>query len=224
MDRDKIIEMAAVYAMKTYQTDSSLGIHSKKTDATGFMWDEGELQVIAFRGSDNWKDWLLNISAVPIPWRKTMTHMGFYIHFSSIQKEILERVQHTRPVLIVGHSLGGANAELLAYRLRQHYNCHMVTFGKPNVFARIGAPKFNLSGQKISVVHGSDIVARIPRFFYRPSRQDLLYLGNDGVDKWNPTKKERRRDWALGDSVGDHMMPDYLERVANYLTNQRAKH
>lgn len=49
----------------------------------------------------------------------------------------------------------------------------------------------------------------------------MLYFGNDGKDRWNPTKAERLKDWDITDLVSDHMMGDYCERLRNYLANYK---
>ncbi|MDP6179587.1 MAG: hypothetical protein QGG48_06830, partial [Desulfatiglandales bacterium] len=70
-----------------------------------------------------------------------------------------------------------------------------------------------------SCVHGSDVVARIPRVGYRPSsgknlRQ--LWFSNTGEDYINPPKDLKVADWSVKNSVEDHMMTAYRQRTTAF--------
>ena len=123
--------------------------------------------------------------------------------------------------LICGHSLGGALAELSAAKLwKKHPNINLVTFGKPNVFFKGFKRPMELDNQ-ISCVQGSDMVARIPRLCYGPSRsQTMLYFANSMQDYINPSKEVRKEDRSLKDAISDHFMEGYKERLGIFLDAQ----
>ena len=75
---------------------------------------------------------------------------------------------------------------------------------------------------QISCVHGSDIVARVPRLCYGPSKsQTMLYFSNTGPDYINPSKDTRVADrGGLKDRISDHMMAGYKERLKEFLDGQ----
>ena len=113
-------------------------------------------------------------------------------------------------------------AELSASMLNgSHDNINLITFGKPNVFFKGFKKPMTLDNQ-ISCVQGSDVVARIPRLCYGPSKsQTMLYFGNNGVDFINPDKLTRREDRGdLKDRIADHKMAGYKERLKKYLDDQ----
>lgn len=77
---------------------------------------------------------------------------------------------------------------------------------------------------QISCVQGSDLVARIPKFCYGPSRsQTMLYFANSGVDFVDPDQLTRNEDRGIKDALSDHFMEGYKERLAEFLLHQDNK-
>ena len=127
--------------------------------------------------------------------------------------------------LICGHSLGGALAELSAAKLwKKHPNLNLVTFGKPNTFFKGFKRAMKLDNQ-LSCVHGSDLVATVPRLCYGASKsQTMLYFANCGVDFINPDNLTRKEDrGSLEDRLTDHFMEGYTKRLGAYLKHQNKK-
>ena len=78
--------------------------------------------------------------------------------------------------------------------------------------------------KQISIVCGSDMVARIPRLCYGPSKsQTMLYFANKGTDHIDPPKSLRVDDRDITDAVSDHFMGGYSERLEIFLDNQADK-
>lgn len=96
--------------------------------------DEGWRVVVAFPGSNDWIDWLLNFAALP----DDGMHKGFKESIEELADDILVVLDRLRPdkILITGHSRGGGDAktflELYAHRLDYaHITC--ITFAAPRV-------------------------------------------------------------------------------------------
>jgi predicted lipase len=194
--------------------------YDSKLGTTAFLVNHNGSQWIIFRGTQEAKDWLMNLSAVP--WRvgKRWVHGGFAMAQASVWKRIRKQLKRNVKIYCVGHSLGGACATVSALRLQSEgfKSVRLVTFGRPNVFLK-SAKNMNLKCN-VSVVSGSDIVATVPRIAYGPDgngKQDIVYLANDGlVDYLNPSKEFRDNDRKghLKEIVSDHnMTKSYIPRV-----------
>ena len=78
---------------------------------------------------------------------------------------------------------------------------------------------------QISCVNGSDMVARIPRLCYGPSKsQVMLYFSNTGPDYIDPSKDTRLADRGdIKDRVADHSMSDYQEKIEKLKAKKKVK-
>jgi triacylglycerol lipase len=127
-------------------------IRNSRTSTQGFIATNDKCLVIAFRGSETnifdpvafFKDWFLtdfNYRLVDVRWGgpRAKVHAGFRGALDSVYNVILNYLRDTernKPLYITGHSLGGALATLLTYRLRaegEWTNLKMFTFGAPPV-------------------------------------------------------------------------------------------
>lgn len=104
---------------------------SKESKLTGFAYDIYEEQttnktVIAFRGTDSKKDWILANTAVPfsIPYKQAGRAVRRYLKNNA-----------SRNLVVVGHSLGGGMALSTSVR----YGVPAITFNpSPRIFDGIG--------------------------------------------------------------------------------------
>lgn len=105
--------------------------------------------VIAVRGSQEPQDWLVDGSDLLFPGEIERVHVGFLRSANSIFNEARNRAVNARSagkqVWITGHSLGGAVAQLLAYKLHKAGvtvdGVH--TFGSPAVGTSNWAMRYN---------------------------------------------------------------------------------
>ena len=144
--------------------------------------------------------------------------------------EILKTVQANRKknenVFVVGHSLGGAMAVLVAEALTNEGIPvkELRTYGQP----RVGNRRFRQHlegcdiGAYIRYVNNNDIVPKVPPswlLFVHGGR--LMYINHHGVIRtstfWQRVKDQFRGIWAAAkrykffDFVSDHAMPLYIE-------------
>jgi pimeloyl-ACP methyl ester carboxylesterase len=93
--------------------------------------------VVAFRGTDNARNWIANFKFIPAPTDLGMVHAGFRDGYEAVAPRIREIVRAERiraqPVWLTGHSLGGAMAMIAAsdFRKMNVEPAGVVTFGQP---------------------------------------------------------------------------------------------
>jgi Lipase (class 3) len=146
--------------------------------------------MIAFAGTDplvpaNWIsdfDVGLNVGFGPTPGLEVTpgpVHHGFDRAFDAVSEQIAlafaERA--TEPLLITGHSMGGALAVIAADHLlseRKMRATAVYAFGMPRVGGEDFAKRYNdtLGATTYRLVHGDDIVATVP-----PSRFGFRHVG-----------------------------------------------
>ncbi len=221
-----LLNTACSYATKAYddEIEDAIKIESKLTSTTAFIIKRKTIDIIVFRGTQQARDWLFNLSAIPVPYASRLCHSGFVIAHVSVWSKIKKHIDMKKRTLICGHSLGGALAELSAAKLhKKHDNLNLCTFGKPNTFFKGFKRPMKLDKQ-MSVVNGSDTVAKIPRLLYGASvSQTMLYFANSGQDLINPDKSKRLKDAKIGDMVSDHFMGGYVARVKKWQKKRKKK-
>ena len=116
------------------------------TDTQGYVatkrpGDGPGMAVLAFRGTQQVKDWLTNLDAVTTPISSSdgetlgNVHRGFNQAFLSVRARIDELLDGDEdlPLYITGHSLGGALATLATWYLKGDSLAACYTFGAPRV-------------------------------------------------------------------------------------------
>lgn len=116
----------AVACKRSYQDAESFGDEALRVK-TRDGWT-----IIAIRGSDSLDDWISNFRFSP----DDGIHDGFQAGTDELLDRVVQEVIKTRrpeanPVILTGHSRGGALAEILAVNL----GLPCVTFGAPRTFS-----------------------------------------------------------------------------------------
>tara|TARA_Y100000593_G_scaffold35623_1_gene69542 strand:- start:2885 stop:3571 length:687 start_codon:yes stop_codon:yes gene_type:complete len=222
----QLLRTACKWADKAYNEENAgaIKIENKWTSTTAYIINQPDLNIIAFRGTQQLRDWLFNLSAIPVPYAGRLCHSGFVAAHASVWGKIKKHIDFDKPTLLCGHSLGGALSEISAAKLhKKHKKLSVITFGKPNTFFKGFKRPMNLKNQ-VSVVSGSDLVARIPRLCYGPSvSQSIIFHANNGDDFVDPPSELKRRDFmnAKKEAISDHFMPGYKERLNLYLKRKK---
>ena len=123
--------------------------------------DLGPALVVSFAGTDpvllaNW------ISDFDIRPTDGGSAEGFAVAMQAVEGDVLLRLPADRPVMVTGHSLGGALAVLLAAQLAklQRNVAAVYTFGMPRPGRRPFTDSYDLSlgARTFRLVHGEDIL------------------------------------------------------------------
>ena len=126
-----------------------------------------DVVVVAFRGTDNARNWIANFKFIPAPTDLGMMHSGFRDGYEAVAPRIREIVRAERiraqPVWLTGHSLGGAMAMIAAsdFRKMNVEPAGVVTFGQPPAGYRAFAEAWEAKapGRLVRYVNHVDAVA-----------------------------------------------------------------
>ncbi len=163
-DLAKPLEFNGKSGFTLIQTTSGFGL---ATMGKGVAYQHDALIII--RGTSLSVDWVTDAHAGTAVFCGNIVHSGFYKVFRSILPALNQffQVYHPLRVHVVGHSLGGAVATLVAQWIKQNGKGepHLYTFGSP----RVGFPGFaHLCTAKLQskniyrVYHENDPVPMVP--------------------------------------------------------------
>ena len=103
--------------------------------AYNVVQDRG-VTIISIRGTDNGKNVLTDLDARPFKDRKlgVQVHRGFRDAAEKLKNDIIENVALEETIILTGHSLGGAIAQILGLWFEDDaYEVQIYTFGSPSV-------------------------------------------------------------------------------------------
>ena len=166
------------------------------TSTNGFWAEHGEFVLTVFRGTqeptDLFTDVNVSLESPPEDWKmKGAVHRGFLHAALSVQKHIFIAAEYARkvqkPLIVAGHSLGGAIAVFSALQLeKKKLPIHSVwSFGAP----KIGNSEFSFSARTIlgskwqKLNQPADPIPHLP--FANNERDKLKSLARD-YGSWVP--------------------------------------
>ena len=163
--------------------------NNRGRDTQAYIFRTDRFMVLAFRGSQEPKDWLTNFTtqlrnftiyqegATVLSSYKGRVHTGFFLAWESIEQSVLAQIKRWEqelakqnkqlpPLYITGHSLGGALATMAAAACSD-YGIELAgvyTFGQPRVGDRTFTRQLNLhiKGKIFRFVNNNDIVPHVP--------------------------------------------------------------
>ncbi len=214
--RQLSLHSQAAYSTTAYRCERILA-GSNSVDISTFDRD----CVIAFRGTDDAADWLTNLEVDRVRQWGCKVHRGFSGAEKLLNRQIAQVLPEADRYWITGHSLGGALATLFAVRLTDaRLNvAGLYTFGSPRVGCHCFAQHadYVLKGRHFRVVHGNDIVPRVPRPIRFRHCGQQVYLDRKGRAVLSPGVLSQFVDRVLGfrfDLVRDHFMSGYVQSLA----------
>jgi len=165
--------------------------------------------ILVCRGTDGFKDWLsdFNIGA-QISLTGNVVHAGFNRIYNQFRDDMLRFVDRNGATTVhcVGHSLGGALANMAADTLLDHgRNAVLYTFGSPRVGTQGFAQKLSMHPRLgvnniFRLYHSSDPVSMIPffPFMHAPQPGGEYYVNKTlTINPW------------------DHKMDAYIDTLQN---------
>jgi triacylglycerol lipase len=194
--------------------------------ASFIVWNDRE-RCLVFRGTDNLLDGELDLMAEPVPICVTggpllNVHKGLYLWMQRIMPklEALPVEIGDRPLTLTGHSAGGAVATLIAWLVDN--DLLVYTYGSPRVGQQDFVDAYNAkrSDQTMRVVHGIDLVPRLPPTDLGYQHVDRpLILDSDGVvltaAAWNAHPPTLLQDLD-GAALAQHHIDTYVAACSAY--------
>lgn len=178
---------------------------SGSKDTHGYMAYNDSIIVIAFRGTNSLQNAKTDLNVLPrCIYPSMLVHGGFLAALNTVYSNVKEELQkipnfNDKQLYITGHSLGGALASLLAFRLKLvHYIAHptLYTYGCPPFayskyvsFVRDKFKTYNFAlccdpvalgsiadTLKTLQYHKSDVLLRLPMIWKNKCGSDIVML------------------------------------------------
>lgn len=163
--------------------------------------------VLGFVGSDDRLDWRLNLDRrlADAPEFDCRLHRGYrdaWRRAGASCRMLVRKYAFPGPVVVCGHSLGGALAQVAAFDLHRNtpadnYVLSVVTFGAPRIWGRRCAAAYPVRGRHY--VLGRDPVPRLP----------LLGAAPPGVVRLPAVAAPSASWWHRVPVARDHALPRY---------------
>lgn len=198
--------------------------------ASGFVACNTEHLVVAFRGSDDYLDLAVNLTAShnsELDYYGGAVHHGFAMALEAVWIELRAIIdQYHRSdqrIWLTGHSLGGALATLAAKRLDSFLTrVRCITFGQP----RVGDPLFyrNYTVDHDRFVNELDMIPKLPprslfaRYWHVGSEQILDAAGNHAAGEGDTSLLEDlffgrlASNFNLGDAWNENVLDQLIQR------------
>ena len=175
-----------------------------KNSAQAALIEHEDYFCMAFRGTDEWKDWLDNIDGRQANSEQAMFgdfHRGFHRSCNDVWDFLNEKymelrkadqgAERHRPLFLTGHSLGGAMATVAAAKLvlEDRPFSSVYTFGQPRVVKRQTAQFLTseCGSRYFRFQNNEDLVTRVPsRLMGYSHVGSCLYIEADGEIQNDP--------------------------------------
>jgi len=208
--------------------------------------DHKDFLCMAFRGTDEIRDWFDNLDIQKREELFGAFHEGFWEATQDIwsniymdYRHICEKDNPKRPLFLTGHSLGGAMATIAAARLvyEDLPFTSVYTFGQPRAMDRETGRRFNVECKDrfFRFCNDKDIVTRIPaRLGGYTHVGQVVYIDNDmkiyqEIGRWQQfintvsgaveTFVEKGFDAgieSISEIITDHDMKNYISAVEKW--------
>lgn len=207
--------------------------NEKKMLPFGFLLESEQHLLIILRGTVAPVEWINNglvlqkeflIDSAPKAETPLSVHGGFLDIFKMVYTSLSQNLplieKSEKPLVIAGHSLGGAIAQLLGLKIH-HFQPTVYTFGAPRAGNQAFATTFNqLIKKSIRYVNGFDPVPSLPpklvfeagKEIYKHTKTEVnIYAGIKKLDDW--------KQITHPDVIYSHLPTTYLKAIDHALSD-----
>ncbi len=214
----------------------------KNKEATrGYVAARRDDIVLAFRGTDEVEDWIINLKFLQVKDNGAMVHQGFALALSSIWDKAEETLRNltrckNRKIWITGHSLGGALATLATRRVANMNlgPLETYTFGQPRVGddvmkKQIVSPFYRFAYVSDPITFAPFSIPKTVKYVHAGTLKQIDANGVIHEDETNfltqltsaARSVKQIADDFLGNDIKtfvtkrlkDHFMPNYIQRI-----------
>ncbi len=244
IELQKIVETAGLSVRKTFMwapSDQERSLANwRDRGVQAYLAVGDKYAVLAFRGTTDSTDWMTNLQVrkkvVRGEGHSLLVHSGFAMAYEQIGAHVQAslsdlEIENKLPLVIVGHSLGGALAQIALATIRYERIAACYTFGSPKFTSlwhrtRSRAPHFR-------IVNGWDVIPQSPSIL-RGYAHDVLcwhLRGDPPVIKrgrplrylaWISARKlfgqASKEGWP---GIQDHKMDRYIAMLAKASTRSQ---
>ena len=225
---------AIMEQLQSYDDRISSVIPENKNSAQAIFVEHEEWMAMVFRGTDEFADWLDNLSIKTERTDFGDFHHGFYRSLEDVWDTIYSAyskavAKNKKPLFITGHSLGGAMATVVAAKFiyMDRPFTSLYTFGQPRAVTRETARLINseAGGRYYRFQNNMDVVSRIPARISGYSHAGKnLYITNEGDIESDPgfwfkfvdTITDIKERLDVKEMLTDHSMADYLSAIEKF--------
>lgn len=192
-----------------------------------------ECLLLAFRGTDEWADWGTNLSLLPRRTALGSVHGGFMtateLFWPELPTLLKAHDSQALPLLVTGHSMGGALALLAATKLHIELGVSIAglyTFGQPSLAGDDFCERFSelCPFPCFRFVNRTDAVVDAGGMVYQPVGQQLYFNVDGEMIVGEPSFRTGMRDHLLSphrygglEKFQAHQISDYLELLGRLL-------
>ena len=193
-------------------------------DVQAFIGECETHSVLCFRGTEPTSviDWVKNLKMWRTHFIGGKAHAGFQDEWEAVRPLIEKRLPWDKPLLVTGHSKGGAIATLAAYQLRLSTAdvAGVYTFGSPRVLDYSAAKGYQswLGQNTFRCFHSNDPVPRTPWAIRFKHVGTPVYVKESRGWKVKPHPLELLwYQWTsyTGDALEDHDLNGYRKSLIN---------
>lgn len=203
---------------------------------------DGDTQWVAIAGTNDADDVLQDVTVLRY-WDQDLgiaVHMGMYNYFQNVMTVLLEhaKLDKKKPIDVVGHSLGGASAALVALKLKRlgYKVPSCITFGAPAFAEKRCSPIWDEEVPLVRVVNDGDAVtATNPMGRYRQVGPEVRLYGpiNDvskttyafmTPDEARENALDKDADELADQGLAQHNPDLYLARISHIVKNGAKKY
>ena len=188
--------------------------------------------MISFRGSHNVEDWYDDLDATQVSYPNVSggyVHEGFYDAWKELKPSIMSATKTLMeqnqgiPILVTGHSLGAALAQLCAIDVANLDNqlsnsslIYLYTYGSPRWGNNVMTDHFdNVTGYHFRLMNDKDIVPTVP--YQEQGTYDLYVHTSRGIWYTSSCPLEYTQCDGSGEDESCSYIGDSLEDHVHYL-------